>query len=95
MMPIQKPESQRPESQRPGPKRLAIDKKPHAFPLQPLKTKARQSFTTQKKLQVLSYWATPSIPLKWNLVPGTATSGKPLNMTQDVPIKISKKPLVF
>lgn len=41
--------------QRLRPKRLPISKKPRVFPFQPLETKARRSFTTQKKFQVLSY----------------------------------------
>lgn len=53
-------------SQRLGPKQLSIDKKPRAFSSKPLKSKARRSFNTRRKLQVLSFWATPSIPYEWD-----------------------------
>lgn len=52
--------------QRSGPKRLSITTNPRAFPSEPLKSKARRSYTARKKMQVLSYWITPSIPSEWD-----------------------------
>lgn len=50
---------------RPGKKRLTVTANPRAFPIHPL-TQARRSYTSKRKLQVLTYWATPSIVCEWN-----------------------------
>lgn len=60
------PENQIQNHQHPGKKRVSVAVNPRAFRLQPVKTKARRSYTSKKKVEVLSYWATPSIPEEYN-----------------------------
>lgn len=47
---------------RPGKKRGSVAENPRMFRSETVKTKARRSYTSRKKIEVLSYWATPSIP---------------------------------
>ena len=51
---------------RPGKKRVPVAEKPRSFPAVPFKTPRRRSYTNKKKIQVLSFWATPSIPAEWD-----------------------------
>lgn len=48
--------------QRPGKKRVPVAKLRRVFRSKPVKSKARRSYTSRTKIEVLSYWATPSIP---------------------------------
>ena len=51
---------------RPGKKRVPVAEKRRYFPAAPLKTPGRRSYTNKKKIQVLSFWATPSIIAEWD-----------------------------
>lgn len=48
--------------QRPGKKRVSVAQQRRVFRSEPVKSKARRSYTSRMKIEVLSYWATPSIP---------------------------------
>lgn len=48
--------------QRPGKKRVSVAQKRRVFRCEPVKSKARLSYISRTKIEVLSYWATPSIP---------------------------------
>lgn len=63
---VQRPAIQQPEVQRPGKKRVAVAENPRTFRSQPVKTKARRSYNSRKKIEVLSYLSTPSIPEEGN-----------------------------
>lgn len=45
-----------------GKKRLTVSERPRTFPVLPVKSEARRSYTHKKKMQVLSCWTTASIP---------------------------------
>lgn len=52
---------------RPSKKQASVAEKPRMFRAVPVKSNARRSHTSRKKIKALSYWAKPSIPEKGDL----------------------------